>query len=134
MAFWWCVGLQWVPNLGDYHDWTCLSCSDHWLCVLHTLTQMCLAMPCTCITYAYHMYTWSTHLHNCQLSCISLILHVLALITWLCDIVYVPFRTLRLFLWTKLVLIKFVFLLCVFALVALFFVSAFVDVSSFLSW
>ena len=35
---------------------------------------------------------------------------------------YVPFRTLCLFLWTNLVLIKFVFLLCVFAL-ALFFVS-----------
>ena len=35
---------------------------------------------------------------------------------------YVPFRTLCLFLWTNLVLIKFVFLLCVFTL-ALFFVS-----------
>ena len=36
-------------------------------------------------------------------------------------------------LWTNLVLIKFVFLLCVFALVALFFVFVFVDVLPFLS-
>ena len=48
-------------------------------------------MHCTCITYAHHMHTWCTHLHNCQLFCISLILHVSALITWLCDIVSVPF-------------------------------------------
>ena len=26
-------------------------------CVLHTLTQMCLVMPCTCITFAHHMHT-----------------------------------------------------------------------------
>ena len=36
-------------------------------------------------------------------------------------------------LWTNLVLIKFVFLLCVFALIALFFVFVFADVLSFLS-
>ena len=36
-------------------------------------------------------------------------------------------------LWTNLVLIKFMFLLCVFALIALFFVSVFVDVLLFLS-
>ena len=36
-------------------------------------------------------------------------------------------------LWTNLVLIKFMFLLCVFALIALFFVSVFADVLLFLS-
>ena len=25
-------------------------------CVLHTLTKMCLVMPCACITYAHHMH------------------------------------------------------------------------------
>ena len=25
-------------------------------CVLHTLTKMCLVMPCTCIAYAHHMH------------------------------------------------------------------------------
>ena len=61
-----CFGLQWVPNFGDYHDWTCLSCFDHWVCVLHTLTQMCLVIPCTCIAYAHHMHAWCTHLLTCH--------------------------------------------------------------------
>ena len=112
MAFWCCFGLQWVPNFGDYHDWTCVSSCDHWLCVLHTLTQMCLVMPYTCITYAHHMHTWSTHLNNCQLSCISLILHVLALITWVCDIVFVPVQDFVLICWANLVPIKLCSYLC----------------------
>ena len=57
MTFWYCFGLQWTPNFGDYHDWTCLSCFDNWLCILHTLTQMCLIIPCTCITYAHLKHT-----------------------------------------------------------------------------
>ena len=54
-------GLRWVPNFRDYNDYACLSCFDHWLCVLHTLTQMCFVMPWSCITYAHHMHTWCTH-------------------------------------------------------------------------
>ena len=55
-----------LKKFGDYHDYTCLSCFDLWLCVLHTLTQMCLIMPCTCITYAHHLHTWCTHLFTCH--------------------------------------------------------------------
>ena len=40
-------GLKWVPNFGFTLDWTCWTCFDHWVCVLHTLTHMCLTMPCT---------------------------------------------------------------------------------------
>ena len=129
MAFLCCFGLQWVPNFGDYNDYICLLCFDHWVCVLHTLTQMCLVMPCTCITFAHHMHTWCTHLLTCHVLHITharyLLLTCLALLTWFWDFVYVLFMPLCLLLWTNLDLIKFVFLFCVFVLVSLLCVCSF---------
>ena len=41
------IGLNWVPMLGFYLDWSCLSCFGQCLCVLHTMSILCLnAMPC----------------------------------------------------------------------------------------
>ena len=62
MAFCCYFGFRWVPNFGDYYDYACLSCFDHWLRVLYTLTHACSIMPWSCITYAHHMHTWCTHL------------------------------------------------------------------------
>ena len=110
MTFRCCFGFQWIPNFGDYHDYTCLLFFDIWLCVLHTLTQMCLVMPCTCITRAYFMHT----LVHLSCFCISITL----------DLCYYMFSSYNMILWhflcsfldfcvcfwTNLVLIKFVFL------------------------
>ena len=125
MAFWCCFRLQWIPNFRDYHNYTYLSCFDHWLCVLHTLTQMCLVMPWSCITYAHHMHTtytldahtWCTlDAHTCSLVMfgISLMLDICYymfstynMIVWHCLCLFKAFVFV---LWTNLVLIKFVFL------------------------
>ena len=62
-------------NFRDYHDYACLSCIDHWLCVLHTLP----VSACSYIGHASHMHnrcTFAAHtltldmfcIHSCQLS------------------------------------------------------------------
>ena len=55
-----CIGLKWVPLLGFTLDWTCLTCFGQWVCVLHTLPNLCLnAMPCT--IYAHTRHPLGTH-------------------------------------------------------------------------
>ena len=87
------IGLKWVPLLGFTLDWTCVTCFGQWMCVLHTLTKLCVnAMPCihyahtghplgtpyasptalTCISSCTHMHSTDTHAQSCS-SCIMLI-------------------------------------------------------------
>ena len=78
------IGLKWVPLLGFTLDWTCVTCFGQWMCVLHTLTKLCVnAMPCIhyahwpssrhtlCITYCTHMHqlmhTHAQHRHTCTI-------------------------------------------------------------------
>ena len=45
--------LRWVPNFGDHHNYSCLSCFDHWWCVLYTFPRECLFMHWSCISNAH---------------------------------------------------------------------------------
>ena len=146
LLFW----THWVKFFGDYNVFTCLTCFDHLLCVLHTFPYEWFVMHCSCISYAHHKYTWCTpqvHLMHTlyHLTCFVLhscyvrLIRPLALKTWSCDLVclsiFILGLFLFLFLWTNLNLIKFVtmfmhilFFFCFFFCFCM--VVCFVDVSS----
>ena len=53
MTFSHCFGLRQVPIFGNHHNYSCLSCFDYWLCVLHTFPRECLLMHWLCISHAH---------------------------------------------------------------------------------
>ena len=60
VAFLCWIGLKWVPLLGFTLNWKYLTCFGQWVCVLHTLPNLCLnAMPCT--IYAHTRHPLGTH-------------------------------------------------------------------------
>ena len=135
--------LFWTPmstKLWGYQDYTCFSCFDHWLCVLHTLTQMCLVMPCSCITYAHHMHTWCTPHAHLMHTLVHLSCFCISIMAVICHYMFITynmivchclclFRAFVFVLWTNLVLIKFMFLFMCFCTCIFVFVSIFANVS-----
>ena len=66
-------GLKWFPLFRFTLDWTCLTCFDPWVCVLHTLPNCAspfLAMHHLGTHHAHHMHTRCTH--TCT---IAIVLH-----------------------------------------------------------
>ena len=51
MAFCCCFGLQWVPNFRDHHNYSYLSCFDHWWCVLCSSRILILDAYTSCILH-----------------------------------------------------------------------------------
>ena len=107
------------------------------MCVLHTLTQRCLSMPChasprhtLCTLHAHLMYTHAQlsffffffFLHFNDIYMFYHLKHVH--LTLLCSVLSVA-----LLFWTNLTLIKFLLLFCVFPLVFSCFVIMCVEVS-----
>ena len=87
MTFCCCFGFRWVPNFGDHHNYSCLSCFDYWWCVLYTLPREWYS----CIGHAPRMHTrctFAAHILTLDMFCIHF-----------CELsLFMPFSTYNMFL------------------------------------
>ena len=68
MVFFHPFRLQLEPNFGVYLIYTCLTCFDHWMHVLHTFPHECLLMHCTCTLDVHTLSLDMFCFHSRQLS------------------------------------------------------------------
>ena len=116
MVFFHPFRLQLEPNFGVYLIYTCLTCFDHWMHVLHTFPHECLLMHCTCTLDVHTLSLDMFCFHSRQLSLFRpfstynmFLCHCYARLFFILGILF--FSIFACF-WTNLHLIKFVAILC----------------------
>ena len=117
-------GLPWLNLFIMF--WSLVVCFTHFdLAVL----SHALHMHHICTSHAHLMHTLAHSSCFAYHSCWISVAYMFSSVNMILGLCLCSLRTLCLFLWTNLDLIKFMFLFCVCALVALCFVSVFADVS-----